>query len=49
MSVLKNLFLNKIAAKIVKREEDPYTAVERLSNILVHSYTQGGVKNDRKD
>ena len=44
-----NGFLNKIVTKIVKREEDPYTAVEKLSNILVHSYTQGGAKNDRKD
>ncbi|MBA7638512.1 putative GTPase [subsurface metagenome] len=42
---IDNGFLNKIAIKIVKREEDPYTAVEKLSNILVHSYTQGGVKN----
>jgi LAO/AO transport system kinase len=41
--------LEQRATKIVKREEDPYTAVEKLSNILVHSYTQGGVKNDRKD
>ena len=39
-------FLNKIATEIVKRKEDPYTAVEKLSNILIHSYTQGGVKND---
>ena len=44
-----NGFLNKIVTKIVKREEDPYTAVEKLSNILVNSYTQGGAKNDRKD
>ncbi|MBA7538979.1 putative GTPase [subsurface metagenome] len=48
-TLIDNGFLNKIATKIVKREEDPYTAVEKLSNILVHSYTQGGVKNDRKD
>jgi len=46
---IDNGFLNKIATKIVKREEDPYTVVEKLSNILVHSYIQGGVKNDRKD
>jgi len=43
-TLIDNGFLNKIATKIVKREEDPYTAVEKLSNILVHSYTQGGVK-----
>ena len=49
LTFIDNVFLNKIATKIVKREEDPYTAVEKLSNILVHSYTQGGVKNDRKD
>lgn len=42
---IDNGFLNKIAIKIVKRQEDPYTAVEKLSKILVHSYTQGGVKN----
>jgi len=48
-TLIDNGFLNKIATKIVKREEDPYTAVEKLSNILVHSYTQGGVKNDRKN
>jgi LAO/AO transport system kinase len=41
---ISNGFLNKIATKIVKREEDPYTAVEKLSNILMHSYTQGGTK-----
>jgi len=41
-SSINNGFLNKIAAKIVKREEDPYTAVKKLSNILIHSYTQGG-------
>ncbi len=39
-------FINKIVTKIVKREEDPYTAVEKLSNMLIHSYTQGDVKND---
>ena len=44
-----NGFLNKIVNKIVKREEDPYTAVEKLSSVLVHSYTQGDIKNDRKD
>jgi len=42
-------FLDKIVTKIVKREEDPYSAVEKLSSILVNSYTQGGIKNDRKD
>jgi LAO/AO transport system kinase len=42
---IDNGFLNKIVTKIIKREEDPYTAVEKLSNILVQSYTQGGVKN----
>jgi len=41
---IDNGFLNKIATKIVKREEDPYTAVEKLSSILVHSYAQGGAK-----
>jgi LAO/AO transport system kinase len=46
---IDNGFLNKIVTKIVKREEDPYTAVEKLSSILVHSYTQGDIKNDRKD
>ncbi|PKP54910.1 methylmalonyl Co-A mutase-associated GTPase MeaB, partial [Candidatus Atribacteria bacterium HGW-Atribacteria-1] len=46
---IDNGFLNKIVTKIVKREEDPYTAVEKLSNILVHSYTKGDVKSDRKD
>jgi len=46
---IDNGFLNKIVTKIVKREEDPYTAVEKLSSILTHSYAQGGVKNDRKD
>jgi LAO/AO transport system kinase len=46
---IDNGFLNKIVIKIVKREEDPYTAVENLSSILVHSYSQGGIKNDRKD
>ncbi len=46
---IDNGFLNKIVNKIVKREEDPYTAVEKLSSILAHSYAQGGVKNDRKD
>jgi LAO/AO transport system kinase len=46
---IDNGFLNKIVTKIVKREEDPYTAVENLSSILVHSYSQGGIKNDRKD
>jgi LAO/AO transport system kinase len=42
-SSINNGFLNKIAARIVKREEDPYTAVKTLSNILIHSYTQGGM------
>ena len=42
-SSINNGFLNKIAARIVKREEDPYTAVKKLSNILIHSYTQGGM------
>lgn len=42
---IDNGFLNKIVTKIVKREEDPYTAVEKLSSILMHSYKQGGVKN----
>ncbi len=46
---IDNGFLNKIVTKIVKREEDPYTAVEKLSSILVRSYAQGGAKNDRKD
>jgi LAO/AO transport system kinase len=46
---IDNGFLDKIVTKIVKREEDPYSAVEKLSSILVHSYTQGGIKNDRKD
>lgn len=46
---IDNGFLDKIVTKIVKREEDPYTAVEKLSSILVHSYTQGGIKSDRKD
>ena len=46
---IDNGFLNKIATKIVKREEDPYTAVEKLSSILVHSYARGGAKNDKKD
>jgi LAO/AO transport system kinase len=46
---IDNGFLNKIVTKIVKREEDPYTAVENLSSILVHSYSQGGIKNDKKD
>ncbi len=46
---IDNGFLNKIVTKIVKREEDPYTAVDKLSNILAYSYTRGGVKNDRKD
>ena len=42
---IDNGFLNKIVTKIIKREEDPYTVVEKLSNKLVHSYTQGGIKN----
>jgi len=42
---IDNGFLNKIVTKIIKREEDPYTVVEKLSNTLVHSYTQGGIKN----
>jgi LAO/AO transport system kinase len=42
-SSINNGFLNKIAARIVKREEDQYTAVKKLSNILIHSYTQGGI------
>ncbi|MDP2945667.1 MAG: methylmalonyl Co-A mutase-associated GTPase MeaB [Atribacterota bacterium] len=46
---IDNGFLDKIVTKILKKEEDPYNAVEKLSNILIHSYTQGGVKNDRKD
>jgi len=46
---IDNGFLNKIVTKIVKREENPYTAVEKLSSRLAHSYAQGGVKNDRKD
>ena len=41
---IDNGFLNKIVTKIVKREEDPYTAVEKLSNILMHSHIQGGDK-----
>jgi len=41
---IDNGFLNKIVNKIVNREEDPYTAVEKLSNILAHSYARGGVK-----
>ncbi len=46
---IDNGFLDKIVTKILKKEEDPYNAVEKLSNMLIHSYTQGGVKNDRKD
>jgi len=46
---IDNGFLNKLVTKIVKREEDPYTAVEKLSSIVMHSYAKGGIKNDRKD
>ena len=42
---IDNGFLNKVVTKIIKREEDPYTVVGKLSNTLVHSYTQGGIKN----
>ena len=40
---ISNGFLDEIVTKVVKRDEDPYTAVKKLSDILVHSYTQGGM------
>ena len=39
---ISNGLLDEIATKVVKRDEDPYTAVRKLSDILIHSYTQGG-------
>ncbi len=40
---ISNGFLDEIVTKVVKRDEDPYTAVKKLSDILIHSYTQGGM------
>ena len=40
---ISNGFLDEIVTKVVKRDEDPYTVVKKLSDILVHSYTQGGM------
>ncbi|MCK4240508.1 MAG: methylmalonyl Co-A mutase-associated GTPase MeaB, partial [Candidatus Atribacteria bacterium] len=39
---ISNGLLDEIVTKVVKRDEDPYTAVRKLSDILIHSYTQGG-------
>ncbi|HDK27464.1 MAG TPA: methylmalonyl Co-A mutase-associated GTPase MeaB [Candidatus Atribacteria bacterium] len=41
---ISNGFLDEIATKVVNREEDPYTAVKKLSDMLICSYTQGGNK-----
>ncbi|HBY56623.1 MAG TPA: methylmalonyl Co-A mutase-associated GTPase MeaB [Candidatus Atribacteria bacterium] len=41
---VSNEFLNEIVTKVVKRDEDPYTAVKKISDILMYSYTQGGKK-----
>lgn len=41
---VSNDFLNEIVTKVVKRDEDPYTAVKKISDILMYSYTQGGKK-----
>jgi len=40
---ISNGLLDEIVTKVVKRDEDPYTAVRKLSEILIHSYTQGGM------
>ncbi|GAI23943.1 unnamed protein product, partial [marine sediment metagenome] len=40
---ISNGLLDEIVTKVVKRDEDPYTAVRKLSDILIHSYTQGGM------
>jgi len=40
---ISNGVLDEIVTKIVKRDEDPYTAVRKLSKILIYSYTQGGM------
>jgi len=40
---ISNGVLDEIVTKIVKRDEDPYTAVRKLSDILIRSYTQGGI------
>lgn len=40
---ISNGVLEEIVTKIVKRDEDPYTAVRKLSDILIRSYTQGGI------
>jgi len=40
---ISNGLLDEIVTKVVRRDEDPYTAVRKLSEILIHSYTQGGM------
>ena len=40
---ISNGVLDEMVTKIVKRDEDPYTAVRKLSDILIRSYTQGGI------
>jgi len=40
---ISNGVLDEIVTKIVKRDEDPYNAVRKLSDILIRSYTQGGI------
>jgi len=40
---ISNGLLDEIVIKVVRRDEDPYTAVRKLSEMLIHSYTQGGM------
>jgi len=40
---VSNGVLDEMVNKIVKRDEDPYTIVKKLSDILISSYTPGGI------
>jgi len=40
---ISNGILDEIVIKVVRRDKDPYTAVRKLSEMLIHSYTQGGM------
>ncbi len=40
---ISNGVLDEIVTKIVKRDEDPYTVVRKLSDILISSYMKGGI------
>ncbi|GAB4116848.1 MAG: methylmalonyl Co-A mutase-associated GTPase MeaB [Candidatus Caldatribacteriota bacterium] len=38
---IKKDFLEEVITRVIQRKEDPYTVVNRLSDILINSYKQG--------